>query len=373
MDLSEKNPFSLYDFLGYAFPGAFTLYIGAKVIEKLYGGVPVDSFIVAMRGDFTQNESLNAIVIDTLLLIASYIIGHVVSFLSSITIEKVTIWYYQFPSQFLLKGKTERFHHHFWDNAFPGFNTVDEVESSSNRRIYNICAIAFKICCSLISSPVLILFSPFMKHKGKLDSPSNLAKSFSFLYRCGMLLLLLPWTVYMFLIGWLLDMDNYMARPLDKVTCVVVKQRLATLEKKLHINKEDEHYDFLRLIQHYEYGRKSGTSIKMDNYVALYGFLRCMTLLFIILFWSCAYLYLFMDFHCKLGPAWLVLCGCSLMSFSSYMGFLKFYRRYTVENFMALITDERLIEDSPTKEKIPIQQNERNHVTTWSLFNLFRR
>jgi hypothetical protein len=46
-----------------------------------------------------------------ILTIASYVVGHFVAYLSSITVEKLAIWSYGYPSYFLLYEDCPGFYH----------------------------------------------------------------------------------------------------------------------------------------------------------------------------------------------------------------------------------------------------------------------
>lgn len=110
----KQNPFSLYDFLGYFIPGASLIYL------------------VYIIGLFKSNEclDLNLILnslptINTsgilLFLIIAYVLGHLMSYISSISVEIYANWKYGYPSRYLLnfpatsywKG-AKSFHSIFW-------------------------------------------------------------------------------------------------------------------------------------------------------------------------------------------------------------------------------------------------------------------
>ena len=85
----ERNPFSIYDFMGYLFPGALLMYI----ICYLCG--PFDPYNIFDLKDFIQafhmDTSIDAYTIGRLAMfvVISYILGHMVSYLSSLTVELV--------------------------------------------------------------------------------------------------------------------------------------------------------------------------------------------------------------------------------------------------------------------------------------------
>ena len=101
----RKNPFSLFDFLGYVFPGAFTLFIVCFII---YGNL--NNFEL-YNLDINSINKFNSYIKDQFSIentifwtISSYITGHLIAYLSSLTVEQFSIWFYGYPSQFLLEG-----------------------------------------------------------------------------------------------------------------------------------------------------------------------------------------------------------------------------------------------------------------------------
>ena len=93
---------------------------------------------------------------------------------------------------------------------------------------------------------------------------------------------------------------------------------------------------------HYVYLNIPNCQRKADNYVAIYGFLRAMTLI------ACAFFdYLLLqqlgtiniqaDFDMNAMFIMLALFAvCNVL----FMGFVKYYRRFTLENYMALLTEK---------------------------------
>ena len=82
----------------------------------------------------------------------------------------------------------------------------------------------------------------------------------------------------------------------------------------------------------------------MDNYVALYGFLRSLTLIF-TLFFDCLLIKGILSVNWRMPIDWemiIFITICGLIAYTFYLGFIKFYRRFTLESFMALITDPEI-------------------------------
>lgn len=93
----DKNPFSLYDFLGYFIPGAFALFL--IIFSQDKNGV-INYFNIENISDLKNEISIIYLVF---FVIMAYTFGHVLSFLSSLFIEKYTTLYYGYPSKNLMK------------------------------------------------------------------------------------------------------------------------------------------------------------------------------------------------------------------------------------------------------------------------------
>ena len=106
-----KNPFSLFDFLGYIFPGAFALLVIFYFVNmeplNFVNPMSISEMMVKVKGWLNVSES---IVSCSVFLIFSYILGHLIAYISSITIEKFVIWWYGFPSEFLLTDEGRYWH-----------------------------------------------------------------------------------------------------------------------------------------------------------------------------------------------------------------------------------------------------------------------
>lgn len=92
---SKQNPFSLYDFLGYFTPGAVFLYVSIAISSRFFQFKLHDSLINA---GFTKAE------ITVGLIILAYVLGHVLSFLSSVFVERFSNWMHGYPSKYLLSS-----------------------------------------------------------------------------------------------------------------------------------------------------------------------------------------------------------------------------------------------------------------------------
>ena len=97
MDRVSKSPFSLYDFLGYFIPGALFCYLFAIVFEIEEIKWLNIEFFLGLRV-FDQSVAF---------ILFSYVFGHAINYLSTLTIEKYSIWSIGYPSKYLFGVKPE--------------------------------------------------------------------------------------------------------------------------------------------------------------------------------------------------------------------------------------------------------------------------
>lgn len=274
----KKNPFSIYDFLGYVFPGAFAILV-FRLICHAGSNISLsalESFVSILKGLSLE---------DTLwFILASYIVGHVVAYASSLTIEPFSVWRYGYPSSFLLGEKRTYY-------SLP-----------KDGRWLKLCVLSWKTLVAIF---------------------------------------VLPITLCSFTIGDCLHFKAYSLKVLDAylIDCIIHKS--AMLIRKLNLpDLEVEDIDFHRIIYHYEYEKKNVHAVKMDNYVALYGFMRALT--FICNCCFLYYVYTVIDRHLYSKIHLIYGIGIMLLTYFFFLAFMKFYRRFTLESFMCLVTDEDL-------------------------------
>lgn len=269
----KQNPFSLYDFLGYFIPGATGIYL-FLIINQL----------------FTQSEVNLPSIISSLKLesagyylpfiICSYILGHIISFISSITVEKYSIWRYSYPSKFLLRIP----HDGFWGK-----------KKLKRQKVWRVLV-------------VILIYPVFLFDK---------------------------------IIGGFLKAKDIYTKHLDDFLINIIRDKKQNLIKHLGCENMKEYgdktnIDFFRVILHYTYEHSKTHQNKMYNYVALYGFHRTICFLSIILHWSILLhgIILWNLFSLK---SLILLFITGAVSYIFFMGFMKFYRRYTLEGFMTLV------------------------------------
>lgn len=269
----KQNPFSFYDFLGYFTPGALLIYLIVFTIKfHTAEVVSLDSIQGLLRFDELQMYLP--------FVLASYILGHLINYLSSITVERYSIWSLDYPSKYLLGVKHEGYFH-----------------ASEN-----------KLLRSLI--------------------------------RFTIGLFLLPVSTLDVILGKWGKMRELYAKKLDDFLITIINNRSSALikhNKELGFNPDkNEHleYDSFRYIYHYAVEHSSNHLPKMQNYVALYGFLRTLTFLTVLVFW----IILFHKFYSGEPKLFidLEIVPAALLAFIFYISFVKFYRRFTLEAFMAM-------------------------------------
>jgi hypothetical protein len=91
----KETPFSVYDFLGYMIPGALLLCIAMKY--PAFGWSTWDK-------SFLSGETIKFV-------LYSYVLGHLLSLISSFTIEKHSIWRFGYPSHLLLGKQPPKYLH----------------------------------------------------------------------------------------------------------------------------------------------------------------------------------------------------------------------------------------------------------------------
>jgi hypothetical protein len=271
----KQNPFSLYDFLGYFVPGA----------AFLYGTLASCSAVRADVSFPTLASTLFAIEKAELylpLILISYIVGHLLSFISSLTVERFSIWKLGYPSKYLL------------GLPFPKY--LDVAAPKRTR-------VAVRVLVALFLLPVAL---------------TDLVA------------------------GNLLKLRELYAKPLDPFLVEFLRDKIqqflnlrAAPRKGKGTKKVNAaEVDLFRLVYHYAVEHAPAHLPKMQNYVALYGFLRTITLSFVVFFWVAIGISLSVP-GAALGAS-LSAAALFALAFLAYLDFLKFYRRFSLEVLMAL-------------------------------------
>lgn len=304
-----KNPFSLYDFLGYFVPGALCLYI----LLFLFDMSDVKSF------DEIANFHFGRVDLSIAFIIFAYITGHAINYISSITIEKYSNWMFGYPSAFLLKNERKG----YYKKA-----KKEELEEWLKGNIKH---------CKLH----LYIKNKMHRSAWKWVQKLSLFRLRSSFWRFILLFFIFPVSSIDWAVGKKLGLRGYYTNPLDNVLILSVQKNLKSLLNKLTIQGDDK-FDFNRILNHYYYEKFDKHILKFDNYVALYGFCRCLSLIFCLTTSSLFLLFCFSNAARFSSQLVILFCLSGFLSFVFFMAFMKFYRRYTLECFMCLVIDKTL-------------------------------
>ncbi|MCF8186553.1 MAG: hypothetical protein K9J28_07040 [Sulfuritalea sp.] len=269
---SKQNPFSFYDFLGYFTPGAIFLYSFILITPHIHSLDDISEFL-------NSHHSIDKVEQYIPFVLSAYVIGHILSFLSSVTIEIYSIWSAGYPSKYLLKVPVSKY-----------------FEIQKPKRI-------------------------------KLTA------------RVLLLLLLAPVTIFDFILGYCLKLREVYSKNLDPLLISLIQNKIVALLKenkvltgKSSVSVQTDNY--FRFVYHYCVENAPNHLPKMQNYVALYGFLRTLTFLSVLGFWTLTIFMFTNEVELTKGLGYLLFL--SLCSYILFMAFTKFYRRFSLEAFMAL-------------------------------------
>lgn len=354
--LANKNPFSTFDFLGYFFPGALfvsLMYILTNgIADKSVLKNVIPQALVFLKSFVSSHIGVGVF----LFVLFSYVTGHLLAYVSSITVELFYTWYYGYPTNYLLKSK-DTYRYQYLLNSKLG-----------------LTGMLGHLLVSLFLLPIL------MGH---------------------------------FLFERLLGMNSFIGRNLDEKLISSIIDKVKQVCKKIGYNDASvTDADVHRVVMHYVYEHCQMHQVKFDNYVALYGLLRSVSFTFCLAsFWqlvmlflqhqpaewcwilcvtTAAILFAFVAIiillynankvnktesieRCEKRCSWgeiilmvtvvllvvflvmyfimippydkegadiLLLLFMLIAAYISYLGFAKFYRRFTLENYMALLTYE---------------------------------
>ena len=332
--MEEKNPFSLFDFLGYFFPGAFALLIiwSSYIVWTKEDILPI-SYLYDSIGYYSNGKSLDLVKIAVPFILCAYILGHLISYLSAITIEFFTNKAFGYPSLYLLSNQKKNVHHNFWYADF-------EYEPKTMWH--------FKIWIWKYTFSGKFVAANFFR---------NLILNFDLrlIYRIFLWIIMFPVSIVVMGINFIsTPIVNFVTRPQERYIVNCIEEKLFALADELGVKRPPINLqcDFHRIVMHYVYVNCKECQSKVDNYVALYGFLRAITLI----------LCLFTDFiiaqtlvilakligkeelHVLIqnyNISWASVMVVNVLWFSTiiaYFGYIKFLRRFTLENYMTLLS-----------------------------------
>lgn len=282
----SNSPFKLLDFLGFLFPGAI-------VLIALYVFFP-DILEFLKLSTETDTNAVQYVVY----IIIAYLIGHLVSLLSSITIEKYSIWKYGYPSEFLLTDYKR------------GDYLTRESEMDNS----------------------------------KIDKEKNRYKKYKQIARAIIYIIILPVSFADFVFSRC-GIDYYYTRKLSGFQISMIKGKCALLFRSLGLSYNLDNIfagDNHRIVHNYYYENAEKHKNRMDNCIAVYDFLRAMSFVACIVFLCllCRSLTT-INFHSEIDWSQIIeIVSIGVVAYLFYMGFLKYYRKFTLENFMCLLSDK---------------------------------
>jgi hypothetical protein len=273
----NQNPFSLYDFLGYLIPGLL-MFVGFVTVHSVGRfGFTLSSIELVFQSIETTLSSLSSTIV---VLLVGYLAGHLVSFLSSYFLERYSQWTVGYASKYLLRFSPEG----FW---------------SGSKYITSV-----RMVVVLPLAPVVFL-DAFLRTTG---------------------------------------LTKTVTRPLDDQLVTAIKRKISDYTKG-HFelpdtnaeptNADRQEKDWFRFVYHYAMEAAPNHFPKMQNYVALYGFTRTMSFVFLILFWTVAWTIVFFE---RDWNQLKLITSTGVLSYLFYLDFQKFSRKFALEALMALAT-----------------------------------
>ncbi len=286
---TTQNPYSVYDLLGYLIPGLLSIlgtslmfdndFSKGQLTAGFWKSINIDAF------------SLNHIVP---LLIIAYLTGHLLSYLSAMTIEKFSIWSIGYPTEYLLH------------------NLKNKQQKKS----------LFKF--------------EFLK---KYYTPDKKPNFFIYVLRSLLLILLLPLFLPLSIASLLLNMHITIKKPMDSYLASYSMMKIKSYYKNENFklkNKFLKEFDWFRPLSHYVTENYPQHAQKIQNYVALYGFNRNICLMTISFFWFLLFKSILENQFLCYFPIFLVFMFLAVVF---YAAFNKFFRRYSLEVIMAFSTN----------------------------------
>ncbi len=276
--MKSLSPFSFYDVVGYLVTGVTAI------------------FLYDLLGDWTLYEAIKKLSLQSELnyafvIVVSYLIGHIFSFISSFTVERMGLIVYGNPTQYLRNFIPPKWYNHFWD-------TKDE-------------------------HPITVK-----------------------LRRAFLLGVLFPLTIFDIIIGGLLGMRHYYTKPFDSTLRKLINIKIKKIYERGLLEENDHkgaQYTFSRdedwfnPLYHYLIDKSERHFQRTQNYVALYGFTRNIALIGVVFFWA----YFMKD----IGPCFelkkfIILLVIGFVTYIFYMAYLKFYKKFHEEVYLGIFTIE---------------------------------
>ena len=262
------------------------------------------------------NASLN-LETSIVCIVLAYVIGHIIAYISSVTIEYFANKTFGYPSEYLMNCNEQG-----WCKlVFRYFFNLDnnELEFDEKKKY---------VILQIISG--------------------------RFVWRLLIGTFLFPLSFMTFVLGYIFGINRFITRPLDDYLIASIKEKFSSLVLRIGINQsiDESKSDYHRVIMHYVYYNLPVCQNKTDNYISLYGFLRsiCLILNGMFLFITIKIIPT-LDFNLPFDEKkvwnWSILF---ILSYISFLAFVKFYRRFTLENYMIMLTERSTITEVVKKQ-----------------------
>lgn len=290
----ERMPFTIYDIIGYLAPGTISLWFMAHFLGV--NASSISEFLGSGAGVFsnpTAQSLLNAFVF----VISAYIVGHFIGLLSSLTVEKLALIYFDYPSKFVANFR----------HQYPSGSRKFTCRNEYWREVKTFVGLSVQIMCFP----------------------------------------LVPWIYFFEIFGWW----QYIIKPLPGYTIKMMIRRFHFLSGySTHRN------DWFRFVSFYVINNNQIAFLRMYNYMTIYGLMRNICFTLIALTWI---LWVSLVWHwpvtlhnisSKMHAATL-LASLSFVATVAFVGFLKFYRRYTEEAVLAFVATPISSDDEAGAQK----------------------
>lgn len=328
--MEEKNPFSIYDFLGYFFPGSLALYLIFIISKKGICDVAPIKYLEFIK-DFITEDAIKIDIVKGVIpfIILAYILGHIISYASSLTIEYMTNNAFGYPSDYLLSvGREEDAWTAYWHHGYKSYERKQRVI-----RYYEW----INFIINLWNRTIINKLRFFAAYRGR---------SLLLIWRIFIYFLLLPVSILLISKYRISKaIVKFITRPLPTYIINCIESKLFNLSEQLGVDRPPINLqcDYHRIVMHFVYINYPTCQKKIDNYVALYGFLRSITLILCIFTDLLLFLAIkSINIHSKFDKtSILLILFVWISSILSCLAYVKFYRRFTLENYMSLLSGNK--------------------------------
>ena len=230
-----------------------------------------------------------------LFVVFSYVSGHIVGYLSSITVELFHNRYHGYPSFYLKDSDSVK--------SFLDYISSEESEKHAVSRL---------LSPSWSKAKWLVLF-----------------------------ILLFPISGLELVFGSMLGFNKYYTRCFSPLVSEMLEKKANDFFKGYKFGDEEgvlewREHNYVRVLYHFSLEKASSHPAKLQNYVALYGFLRNLSFCFLIFSW-----WVFVIFLVNINFGYAIFAFVLFFtSFVLFLSFVKFYRRFSLESVMAFLSVE---------------------------------